>query len=240
MNPILIHIEEQETYPYAEQRFIDSCKFDLTTPKHQRMMDMGRKVREDGLDGINIQALVSFYGPESYHNGEIDADGTILTCNYFHQIPDDVVKGIYIYMLTVGEMYFSSEENIMDFLYADIWGTSYVDAGTDVLILKLQKDMEERFGKEHGLQLTPEFGPGYFGMPVIDTKKFGQVLDSSRIGVRIKESGLMIPQKSISGLFFVLDGDYELKPEPECLQCVGNHRGCEFCVVRARKNKETL
>ena len=65
----LIRIDEQTAYPLAEKRFIQTCGFDLKTEKHQRMMKMGAKVREDGVAGINIQALVSFYEPEVFSDG---------------------------------------------------------------------------------------------------------------------------------------------------------------------------
>ena len=38
-------------------------------------MKMGRKVREDGLDGIDIRALVSFFGPEVFDDGKISVNG---------------------------------------------------------------------------------------------------------------------------------------------------------------------
>ncbi|MBR5315501.1 MAG: hypothetical protein IKU44_01815, partial [Firmicutes bacterium] len=128
-----VSIRESAAYPFARERFIQTCGFNLETAKHQRMMKMGEKVREDGVDGIQIDALVSFYGKEVFHGDTIKVEDMELSCNYFSQIPKDAVEGIYFYMLTVGECLFTTEENIMDFLYADIWGTNYVDAGIHVL-----------------------------------------------------------------------------------------------------------
>ena len=230
----IIHFADSEVYPIAEKRFIETCGFDLSTRKHQRMMAMGAKVREDGIEGLRPSAICRFLGPEHFHDGVLSVDQEEITCNYFTQIPEEKVKGIYIYMVTAGECYFSSEENIMDFLYADIWGTNYVDAVTDLLSARLQKDIRERFGSDSGYWLTPEFGPGYFGMSVRMTHRFYNILDGSKLGIRVKESGLMIPQKSVAGLFFVLEGD-NLIVEPECLRCDGNKKGCNFCVVRSRQ-----
>lgn len=232
-----VSIEESKAFPLAKKRFVQTCGFDLETKKHQRMMDMGLKVRDDGVEGIKINALVSFYGPEvCKQNGIIKVGDAEITCNFFEQIPAECVEGVYFYMLTAGECYFSSEENIMDFLYADIWGTNYVDAGIELLTEEwIKADMAERFkGKE--LYLSEEFGPGYFGMPVIETKKFFQFLDGSQIGVRVKESGLMIPQKTCAGLYIVLNTP-KIKAEPECMKCHGNAAGCNFCAVRAKMNE---
>lgn len=225
-------IEEKRAFPLAEKRFIKTCGFDLSTDKHQRMMKMGLKVREDGIDGINIQALTSFYGPEVYQDGKIVIDGVEITCNYFEKIPKESIEGVYFYMVTVGECHFSSEENIMDFLYADIWGSNYVDAGIDLLKEKLRDDIKDRFGKDNNFCLSDEFGPGYFGMPVIESKKLFEILDGNSIGVWVKESGLMIPQKTCAGLYIVLN-DPALKAEPECMQCHGNAAGCKFCKIKA-------
>ena len=229
----LIEFSESEACLPAEKRFIQNCQFDLSKPKHRRMMEMARKVREDGIDGIKIRAKVSFCEPENFHDGRITMGKETVTCNFFSQISDDRVKGIYLYMLTVGECYFSSEENIMDFLYADIWGSSYVDVSTDLLIERIKCDMSRRYENEEELWLTPEFGPGYFGMPVSETHKFYSILDGDEIGCVVKDSGLIIPQKSCTGLFFVLSGK-ELDVEPECLHCAGTGSGCAFCAVRGR------
>ena len=231
-----ISIEESRAYPLAEKRFIQTCGFNMETEKHQRMMKLGKKIRDDGKEGIHIQALVSFYGPEVFREGAITVDGERLTCNYFEQIPSECVEGVYFYMLTAGECYFSSEENIMDFLYADIWGTNYVDAGIEVLTEEYIKGhMAERFG-ERKVYLSEEFGPGYFGMPVIETKKFFNIMDAGLIDVKVKDSGLMIPQKTCAGLYMVLNSP-DVKAEPECLKCYGNSAGCNFCAVRARLNE---
>ena len=231
-----ISIEESVAYPLAEERFIKTCGFNLETTKHQRMMKMGAKVRKDGLKGIDINALVAFYGPEVFEDSIIRIDDIKLQCNYFSQIPKEAVEGVYFYMLTAGECLFSSEENIMDFLYADIWGTNYVDAGIHVLTEDyIKKDMRERFA-EKDVYLSEEFGPGYFGMPVIETKKFFSVMDGGLINVRVKESGLMIPQKTCAGLYLVYNRD-DIKAELSCMQCYGNAAGCQFCAVRKAKDE---
>lgn len=230
----IVNIPEERVRENAEKRFIATCGFKLeTSRKHQRMMEMGLKVRETGVEGINIRATYLFLDKSHYRDGKVVLNDSVLTCNYFGQIPEEAVEGMYLYMLTSGECLFSSEEQIMDFLYADIWGTNYVDAGIDAFKEDyILPDMAERFSKPgKPVFLSEEFGPGYFGMPVIETKKFVSLLDSDAIGVRVKESGLMIPQKSCAGLFLVYNRD-DLKAEPGCVKCLGNSQGCAFCSFR--------
>ena len=236
MESSLIKIEEPRVFPLAEKRFISTCGLDLeNNKKHKRMMQLGYEVREAGLAGIDIRAVVSYFDKEAFHDGVLHVGGTELTCNYMHRIPEEAVEGVYVYMLTAGECLFSSEENIMEFLDADIWGTAYVDGGIEALKEDyIIPDMLERF-RDSGKSvfLSEEFGPGYFGMPVIETRKFEAVLDPTKIGVRVKESGLMIPQKSCTGFFLVYNRD-DMSAEPACMRCAGNSKGCDFCSVRAK------
>lgn len=60
MRQRLFEINEQDVFEEAKQRFIKTCGFDLQKNKHQKMMKMGEKVREDGIDGIEIRAMLSF------------------------------------------------------------------------------------------------------------------------------------------------------------------------------------
>lgn len=143
MRQRLFEINEQDAFEEAKQRFIKTCGFDLQKNKHQKMMKMGEKVREDGIDGIEIRAMLSFCDKSILTDEGLKVAGETLAFPYLERIPRDAVCGVYFYGLTVGECYFSSEENIMDFLYADIWGTNYVDASMSIL----QKKSKRTCGK---------------------------------------------------------------------------------------------
>lgn len=237
MRQRLFKINEQEAYAEAQQRFIKTCGFDLQKSKHQRMMKMGEKVREDGIDGIEIRAMLSFCDASALKEGKIEVCGEEITFPYLEQVPKDAVCGIYFYGLTVGECLFSSEENIMDFLYADIWGTNYVDASMSLLQRKIEEDMKETFADSGETYLSCEFGPGYFGMHVSDSKKIMKIIDGAQIGIKVKESGLIIPQKSCVGFFFVYNRP-GITAEAECMKCRGNSKGCEFCRIRQRMEED--
>lgn len=231
MRQRLFEINEQDAFEEAKQRFIKTCGFDLQKNKHQKMMKMGEKVREDGIDEIEIRAMLSFCDKSILTDEGLKVAGETLAFPYLERIPRDAVCGVYFYGLTVGECYFSSEENIMDFLYADIWGTNYVDASMSILQKKIEEDMRETFAGAGEVYLSCEFGPGYFGMPVSDSQKIMKIIDGEQIGIRVKESGLLIPQKSCMGFFFVYNRP-GITAEAECIRCGGNSKGCEFCRIR--------
>ena len=75
-----------------------------------------------------------------------------------------------------------------------------------------------QFAPQH---LTDRFSPGYGDFPFAQQREFFAVLDITRqIGVSLSESGLMIPQKSVTALIGVADRPQEHR-----------HRGCAHCTL---------
>ena len=60
--------------------------------------------------------------------------------------------------------------------------------------------------------VTHRFSPGYCDWPVTEQKKLFQLIDSQRIGVRLLESCLMQPGKTISGVFGIQGPDRDPAP----------------------------
>lgn len=79
-------------------------------------------------------------------------------------------------------------------------------------------DLAEQFKPKH---LTDRFSPGYGDFPFSQQRDFFEILDiTRRIGVSLSESGLMLPQKSVTALIGVAD-----RPQPH------RHRGCASCTL---------
>ena len=71
------------------------------------------------------------------------------------------------------------------------------------------------------LFLTDRFSPGYGDFPLAQQAELCRVLDvSRRIGVFLSESGLMIPQKSVTALIGIAD-----RPQQH------RRRGCDTCPL---------
>ncbi len=78
------------------------------------------------------------------------------------------------------------------------------------------------------LFLTDRFSPGYGDFPLAQQAELCRVLDvSRRIGVYLSESGLMIPQKSVTALIGIADRP----PEPRQRSC-GTCRLAGSCAYR--------
>lgn len=237
----LIEFPEATTHLPAEKMFVRRCQFDLATQQHRRMMQEARRVRERDLGDLPIRVLLSYYGPECFQKGSqenaayLKLEGETITCDSFAQVPEDQVVGIYAYILTAGDWGLSdssdSEKEITDLVYADLWGSSYVDVGRDLLNAYLRRDVNERFGREEAYSLSPEFGPGFFSMPVEELRTFHRILEGEKIGCTMGKNGTLLPQKSCTGLFFVLRGS-RMEVEPACIACQGVPGGCGLCKVR--------
>ena len=80
----------------------------------------------------------------------------------------------------------------------------------------LCRDLEAQFSPRF---LTDRFSPGYGDFPFSQQRAFFDLLDiTRRIGVSLTESGLMLPQKSVTALMGLADTPQEHR-----------HRGCASC-----------
>ena len=72
------------------------------------------------------------------------------------------------------------------------------------------------------------FGPGYYGMPHSDIKKLAKIIPMDRIGVQLRESGIMVPLKTIAAIYLITD-DPQVLPPLACSECFGRLEGCRMC-----------
>ena len=63
----------------------------------------------------------------------------------------------------------------------------------------MQNDLEEQMSKE-GKKITNRFSPGYCGWNVSEQHKLFSLLPGNFCGIRLTESALMDPVKSVSGI----------------------------------------
>ena len=102
--------------------------------------------------------------------------------------------------------------DMADAVILDAAGSAAIEAVCDNFCADLAAALAPRY-------LTDRFSPGYGDMPLSDQRAFFRVLDvSRRIGVSLSESGLMIPQKSVTALIGVSDRPQEKRA-----------RGCASC-----------
>lgn len=233
MKNVVVEFDEQQAYEKANDYFVKICGFRMNEDKHKKMLALGMDARTQGMDGIRIKAVISSFGAEVFRDHQVILEGKTFNCPAFQLMEPCNIKKIYAYILTVGECIYSDEDDIVKQVFSDIWGTAYTDAARDLLEDYIAQNIEQEYTGQLGrdLFLSDAFGPGFYGMDVGQTKDLFQFLDAESIGMKVKDSGLMLPQKSCSGLYFAVSDTSDL-PHPNCRECIGNMMGCSFCRFR--------
>jgi len=103
MKKEIVTFDEKEVFEKAKDNFVRICGFRTGEEKDNRLLQLGMEARRRGLGGIDIKAVVSSYDAQVYRDHTVNIEGTSFTCTPFSQIEENIIKRIYLYMLTVGE-----------------------------------------------------------------------------------------------------------------------------------------
>jgi hypothetical protein len=106
---------------------------------------------------------------------------------------------------------------------ADILGSVVVETAIEAIQQKLSDEMTLA-----GLKITNRYSPGYCGWPTSEQHKLFSLLHDENCGIRLTESALMLPIKSVSG-FIGIGANVSFHPYT-CQLC-----DAAFCVYRNRK-----
>ena len=233
-NPMsfVIHFREEDAFSLALEDFVKICGFKHESKKHKKMFESAMKIREQGIYKVDIKALLSVYGPDIIHENYLEVDGIKLYCDALIYLDREKINKVLCYIMTIGECGCESGE-LMDRLYADLWGTAYVNASYELF----REEIHSRYIKgsdkadENRLMLSDAFGPGYYGMPTEEMKNFFKIMDAEKIGVKCRPSFIMTPLKSCAGILFVMEKGARV-PEEHCKHCAGNSKGCGLCHMK--------
>jgi hypothetical protein len=223
----VVSFRETDAFPSALKGFVSMCGFSPESDKHKKMLASGMEVRKQGIGELNLKAVVLELDADVLRRGGIETGGVNLQCDAMFLIEKEKVRKILIYIVTAKECGCGSDL-IMDRLYADFWGTAYVDAAHELL----RGELRSRYidGAKTPLSLSEAFGPGYYGMPTSELKSIFEIIDGGKIGVKCLPSCVMVPVKSCAGIYFVTEEGAAM-PEKKCIDCLGNRRGCHLCHV---------
>ena len=142
-----------------------------------------------------------------------------IICRAFEQIKQESVDRVCAYALTAGAYKLESDRILAQF-YADLWGTAVTEAAKRMMLAEVGQDK----------RLSECFGPGLFGMDLTEMKKMPMFCDFEKVGLEVSSSCYLLPEKSIAGLFFLVNDSY--KPlDGKCEQCKGNVFSCRLCLA---------
>jgi len=108
---------------------------------------------------------------------------------------------------------------------ANILGSVVVETAIDAIQQKLSDEMQQA-----GLKITNRYSPGYCGWATCEQHKLFELLPKENCGIRLTESALMLPIKSVSG-FIGIGAHVRFNPYT-CQIC-----DAESCVYHNRKPK---
>lgn len=79
--------------------------------------------------------------------------------------------------------------------FADMLGNIIVEKAMDIIQERISEEMKTR-----GISITNRYSPGYCNWNINEQAKIFSILPDNPCGVKLTESSLMIPSKSISGV----------------------------------------
>ncbi len=111
----------------------------------------------------------------------------------------------------------TARRKVRDAVLLDTVASLYVEQ----MVEGFQRRMERQLARQ-GKGVTLRFSPGYCDWPVTEQKSLFRAMPSGSIGVKLLDSCLMSPGKTVSGIFGIYDrsrvrGDYV-----PCLDCARN------------------
>lgn len=219
-------IEKEEFRELAEVYFQKNSHLDLTTERDCRLFAMGKDVFDRYFSAQSLRVATLFAENPVLQKRCLLTAGKEFYCRYFERLSEKQIRGVFFFLLTAGEGPVTDSENVMDGLLCDIWRTSFVDAGMEILEKKLQKSLGKIFPGQ-SVYLSQIMGPGYYGMDLSEAEKIFSLLNGKNLGLSMK-NGILIPEKSCAG-FFLVSGEDLTYEETACKLCMGNTAGCGFC-----------
>jgi hypothetical protein len=133
----------------------------------------------------------------------------------------------YLFLVTIGSdleetatMLMESGESLHGYLL-DRVGSFAVES-----LAENFEDGLRRIYKTGNMSVSMRFSPGYCDWPIEEQRKLEKALDFSGSGVRLTESCMMIPKKSISGLVGVGPKGLFSKKETQCVIC--DNKECDY------------
>lgn len=130
-----------------------------------------------------------------------------------------------VYLATIGKELDEEMAELME--KGEMLEATILDAvGTQAVAQTLYKlrDIVKGIAKANQCQATVQYAPGYCDWDISQQKVLFQAIDSTSLSVRLTESCLMMPQKSVSGVIGI--GKFDTTKPPPCLVVCSKRESC--------------
>lgn len=153
---------------------------------------------------------------ESKHDNAVRIEGVRLVSRLLREHLDKTIR-VFPYVFTIGdelEKKARASSDLLDQYYLDIIGNA--------AMTMIRKYFEDRLGSVYGLATISYMSPGSLNdWPIEQQRPLFSILGDveASIGVRLNENFLMIPSKSVSGIYFPTEISFyscQLCPRENC------------------------
>ena len=195
---------------------LESVIRSLRLEKKENAPDIARKLIEQASQLIHPKALFKV----SYIRGKEKDTVQIDDISFFSQVLRknlDKVERVFPYVITIGS---TLEERTSS--QGDLLQQYYLESLGDMALTLSEKYLEKHLKRHYGLEKLSSMSPGSLkDWPIQEQKPLFSLLgDVERlVGVRLTEKMLMVPRKSISGIFFPKEVTFlscQLCPRERC------------------------
>ncbi len=176
---------------------------------------------------------------DSVRGNEVSVDGSLVfTSQTISYVLSDC-DWVAIFLITIGNDL--EEESLKLMGKGKILEGTILDAtGTEAVVQTLYKleDVVKGIARAKGCQATIKYSPGYCDWDVSQQKLLFQVIDSTSLGVRLTESCMMVPLKSISGVIGI--GKLDTTKPPPCVAVCNKRSACTHKRIDWDPEKQRL
>lgn len=108
-------------------------------------------------------------------------------------------------------------------IYKHIWENAYMDAARIILTQNVQLQTQ-------AIRIE-SIAPGFDQMPLQDTQTLLSYLDGATYQITVNEYGMMVPEKTVIGLYLVWKEQESLgRGKIPCNACLTPNQQCQFCM----------
>ena len=231
---MVLNIDIKAIENFAETLFINSSGFNQKENKKKNLYEIALEVREKLRKVMHPVVSIKQISESCLKEDGFYIEDKIFKCNKLIELNKIMVRGVYAFVLTIGEIN-TEYESITRKYFADSWGTSFTEAAMEYiknelvnLYLSTKEDQIKQCSKSSNLFVRGPLSPGFYGMDISGLVDLLQLVDAEMIGVKLTSGGMMSPVKSCAGFYLVLR-DSKWTNGYDCASCSKNLKGCHFC-----------
>lgn len=176
----------------------------------ENMEDIIEESQDLFLENAVISIKYAYFDIDKTCDDKVYIKGSgnhVLTGTLLPEILKECNK-ICLYVLNVDGYERISElcgDDIILSYFADAWGTAYAESADNYFFREFVKETNE-----NNLYPTISHNPGQHLFPLTNQKVFFELLQPTELNLRLTDSNLMLPAKSISGVIGISDTPQDL------------------------------